>query len=222
MMHSEKPGEGAILHEEATYLRVVWKTGEIIEVLPGGERTAISEFTSDADKMFWDAWCANFAYSPWSACCTEFSVDFVGRQPAHVLTAIRSLKEWRNALKIKRPQLTLSSFALELLAIATNQEKKNATSRDVFIGVLQVLCRPDDCINVVWTEYYPRESIPQDILAQRPLVLDPAKQWNNTVQRSSLRTVRPLARKALEALGDIVPESTALRHEIGSAAAAAC
>jgi hypothetical protein len=178
--------------------------------------TDISTFTSNTDKKFWDAWCENFAYSPWSACCTEFSVDFVGRQPSHVLIAIRALKEWRNALEIKRPQLTLSSFALELLAIATNQEKKTATSRDVFVGVLRILCRPDDLINIFWTVYYPREAIPDDILAQRPLILDPAKQWNNTVQKSSLRTMRPLARKALEALGDVMPESSR------SVSAAAC
>jgi len=125
------------------------------------------------------------------------------------LGSIRALKEWRNALKIKRPQSTVSSFALELLAIATNQEKKNATSNDVFVGVLRVLCRPDDLINVFWTVYYPREAIPNDIFAQRPLLLDPAKQWNNTLQKSNLRTVRPLARKALEALGYVlvVPDS---------------
>jgi hypothetical protein len=49
--------------------------------------------------------------------------------------------------------------------------------------------------------------IPQEILVQRPLVLDPAKPWNNTLQKSNLSIVRPLAKKALEALGYSVSET---------------
>jgi hypothetical protein len=186
---------------EATYLRVVGKEGEIVEILPGGAMAEILAATSDADGAFWGSWCASFAYSPWSARCTEFSVEFVGKQPAHVLTAIRALKEWRNSLRILKPWLNISSFALELLAIARNRDLECSSSRDVFVGVLRVLCGTDDSINVFWTTYYTKEMIPQEILVQRPLVLDPAKPWNNTLQKSNLSIVRPLANKALEALG---------------------
>jgi hypothetical protein len=123
------------------------------------------------------------------------------------LTAIRALKDWRNALKIFKPWLTISSFALELLAIATNQDLECSSSRDVFISVLRVLCGTDKSINVFWTTYYGKDMIPQDVLVQRPLVLDPAKPWNNTVQKSNLTIIRPLAMKALEALGDYSSET---------------
>jgi hypothetical protein len=149
-------------------------------------------------------------------------VEFVGKQPVHVLIAIRALKEWRNALRIKKPQFTVSSFALELLAIATNQDHKCSTSRDVFVGVLRFLCRPDDDINVFWTVYYSREAIRKDILAQRPLLLDPAKHWNNTLQKSNLRAVRPLAEQALEGMGYSVQKSFSSSSAAMSVSAAAC
>lgn len=199
----------------AEYLRVMWKGKRLLELMPGGVRTRMP-VASEVDREPCDACCTSFAYSPWSKCCTEFSVEFVGQQPAHVLVAIRALKDWRNALKIEKPQFTLSSFALELLAIATNQEQGCSTSRDVFIGALRVLCRPDDKIDIVWTVYYSREVIPKDILVQRPLVLDPAKPWNNTVWTSNLRSIRPLAKKALVALGCTLP------YRSGSVSAAAC
>jgi hypothetical protein len=214
--------EGDILRGEAEYLRVAWKEGAIAELLPGGALTQMRAVTSDANREFWRTWCTKFAYSPWSPCCTEFSVEFVGKQPAHVLVAIRALKEWRNALKIEKPQFTVSSFALELLAIATDQERNCSTSRAVFVGVLQTLCKPDDCINVFWTDYYAREAIPKDILVQRPLVLDPAKYWNNTVQKSNLRAVRPLAKKALEALGYSLQKLPGSVSAASSLSAAAC
>jgi hypothetical protein len=211
-----------MLRGEAEYLRAVWKEGAIAELLPGGALTQMRAVTSDANRELWRNWCTTFAYSPWSPCCTEFSVEFVGKQPAHILVAIRALKEWRNALKIEKPQFTISSFALELLAIATEQERTCSTSRDVFVGVLQVLCKPDDSINVFWTDYYAREAIPKDVLVQRPLVLDPAKYWNNTVQKSNLRLVRPLAKKALEALGYSLKKSPGSISGAVSISAAAC
>jgi hypothetical protein len=202
-----KESKDEFLRGEATYLRVLGKDGEIVEILPGGAKTEIMEVTSDAESAFWGSWYANFVYSPWSAYCTEFSVDFVGKQPAHVLTAIRALKEWRNSLRIFKPWLTISSFALELLAISTSQDLDGSSSRDVFISVLRVLCGTDKCINVFWTTYYVKEMIPPDIFVQRPLVLDPAKPWNNTVQKSNLTMIRPLAKKALQALGHSLPEA---------------
>jgi hypothetical protein len=202
-----KDSKADLLRGEATYLRILGKDGENLEILPGGAKTEILEVTSDTDRAFWGPWCANFVYSPWSAYCTELGVEFVGKQPSHVLTAIRALKDWRNALKIFKPWLTISSFALELLAIATNQDLECSSSRDVFISVLRVLCGTDKSINVFWTTYYGKDMIPQDVLVQRPLVLDPAKPWNNTVQKSNLTIIRPLAMKALEALGDYSSET---------------
>ena len=123
-------------------------------------------------------------------------------------TAIRALKTWRDTLGIKKGKYRPSSFLLELVCVWAYEEAQHQRvpphpyhAHHVFVDALRLLALPE--IRLAWwnfptTKRYSESGVPEEILKQRPLVLDPIKPWNNVVREENLRLARRHAELALQ------------------------
>ena len=194
--------EPEYLKREAKYIQAKYPNGKSVDILIGGELPPLAHAFSRKNEAEW---------VHWGPSCTTLCVDFVMKQPSFVRTAIRALKAWRDSLGIKQRGRRPSSFLMELICIHAYQtiialdpaagDAGSTSAQDVFWASIRILSSPAAGMNILWTEetggYYALDLIPPEVLAQRPLVLDPVKPWNNVVRASNLKWAQRHALKAL-------------------------
>ena len=192
------PREEGSVSKEARYIHIEAVNGvsPAVDILVGGEMQQ-----ADLTDHFRNQQPSDWVY--WSPSSAQRAVDLMRNQPPFVRAAARAVKSWRNALEFSKSKFRPSSFLIELLCcwayINSGFAAKRASA--VFWEVMKMLAAPAQQLCVKWdsnVRAYSLECVPNQVLASRPLVLDPFNPGNNVVRKVNLKKVRGYAMRALK------------------------
>ena len=195
--HSEPREEGTV-SKEARYIHIEPVNGvsPAVDILVGGEMQQ-----ADLTDHFRNQQPSEWVF--WSSSSAQRAVNLMREQPPFVRAAARAVKSWRNALALSKSKFRPSSFLIELLCCCAYINSGIAARRAlaVFWEVMKMLAAPAQQLCIKWdinVRAYSLECVPYQVLASRPLVLDPFNPGNNVVRKVNLKKVRGYAMRALK------------------------
>ena len=210
--HSELREEGSV-RKEARYIHrePVNGVSPAVDILVGGEMQQ-----ADLTDHFRNQQLSDWVF--WSPSSAQRAVDLMRNQPPFVRAAARAVKSWRNALELSKSKFRPSSFLIELLCCWAYIISGTAAScaSAVFWEVMKMLAAPAQQLCVKWdsnVRAYSLECVPYQVLASRPLVLDPFNPGNNVVRKVNLKKVRGYAMRALKQKSASASMAAALPNE---------
>ena len=195
--HSEPREEGSV-SKEARYIHIEPTDGisPAVDILVGGEMQQV-----DLTDHFRNQQPDNWVF--WSPSSAQRAVALMLTQPPFVRAAARAVKSWRNALELTKSKFRPSSYLIELLCCWAHKSSGIAarSASAVFWEVIKMLAAPTQQLCIKWDKNvraYSLECVPHQVLASRPLVLDPFNPGNNVVRKENLKKVRGYAMRALK------------------------
>jgi len=118
-------------------------------------------------------------YPKWSL--EEQRLLFAERQPEAVRVTMRLLKWWREQQQWSSAQTRPTNEFLELVAAYSALQSQASDQRDAFLAAMTLLTNFDQ-LRVIWPESsrcYKENDIPEPLLLQQPLFMDPVDPFVN-------------------------------------------
>ena len=143
----------------------------------------------------------------WSAAFSESIVHFMKQKQPFVNAAVRLCKLWKQTCRVTSNTFPswFTSFLIEIIAVdAAQREMKRNPHSVSLVNVLKTFLKrlsSPQTLKVNIAEKYTERDIPQEVLRQRPLVMDPVNPFNNVAARlRDWTTIRILAQETLSSL----------------------
>jgi hypothetical protein len=164
---------------------------------------------------------SDIGYS-FSSSLSEQTVLFLKKRPKDVLDVIKIAKHWNKQLPIKS-YVSGRSFIIELVAVHSQKALPGCSLLQRFIRFLRCmevqssiiftsskicfLIQDFSTLQIVFGYHYKKTSVPENILRQKPLIMDPCNPYNNLaykIDKGAIAMFEMYARITLDILRDSV------------------
>jgi len=154
------------------------------DLLPAANKRKINKKKHDQMKNTLNCYYANDVRSIedlnrlYGSGLTEFAISFISRSPEIILTVIRLAKYWNQMIDVGNEYISGRSTLIELVVLECNRRRKKRSVLTCFTRFLLGMAN-FKTLNITSFAYYSKDKVPDEILSQRPLILDPSNPNNN-------------------------------------------